>query len=325
MDDPMIPPYEPIAIPLPTPFPVGPINVYLLKSDPVTLIDAGALLPEAWQVFESALKEHGLAVGDIQRVFLTHHHLDHVGLLPGILEINRAEVWAHPDNALHYALTYSFDDGYRRFFRDLMFEMGVPQDHTETIIDRRKNIQPLIAPYPVDITFTDGGTAGPFTTYFVPGHSATDTLLLDHKAGITFTGDHILERVNPNPILRRPIEGQERPKSLLEYRDSLRRTHGLCLGRCYPGHGEPFDDHRRVVEGIVSQHRRRRRRLTELASPEGMTPYAFSKALYPRQKIGDTFMCLSVTVGHLEALADTDRMILERRDGIIHYRLPETG
>lgn len=314
---------EPIAISLPTPFAVGAVNVYLLKTEPVTIIDAGTLLPEAWEAFEAGLKSHGFAVSDIQRVILTHHHLDHVGLLPGILERVRAEVWAHPDNELHYALTYSLDGGYRWFFRDLMHEMGVPQDITEQLIDRRKSLAPLIAPYPVDKTFTDGGAAGSFTTYFVPGHSATDTLLVDQKAGITFTGDHILERVSPNPLLRRPVEGQPRPKSLLEYRDSLRRTHSLCLGRCYPGHGAPFDDHRRVVEGIVSQHRRRRRRLLELATQEGMTPYAFSKALYSRQQMGDTFMCLSVTVGHLEALAESGQMILEVRDGIIHYQLAE--
>ena len=66
-----------ISISLPTPFYIGAVNVYLIKEDPITLIDTGPKTKEAIDALRTGLRSAGLAVSDIRRIVLTHAHEDH--------------------------------------------------------------------------------------------------------------------------------------------------------------------------------------------------------------------------------------------------------
>lgn len=66
---------------IPTPFPVGDVNVYAVKGEKLTLVDAGPKTDEAWEALKSQLKELNLTPGDFEQVVLTHHHPDHAGSL----------------------------------------------------------------------------------------------------------------------------------------------------------------------------------------------------------------------------------------------------
>src|SRR3982750_3696878 len=67
------------AIPLPLAY-VGTVNAWLLRGDPITLIDTGPREERALAALETGLGRHGLRVEDIELVLATHHHLDHAGL-----------------------------------------------------------------------------------------------------------------------------------------------------------------------------------------------------------------------------------------------------
>ena len=78
--------------------PGGVMNISLLVGDGrITAVDAG--LPGSATAILDYLEEIGLAPQAIRRVIITHHHLDHVGGLPELLERSGAEVWAHRDDA----------------------------------------------------------------------------------------------------------------------------------------------------------------------------------------------------------------------------------
>src|SRR5262249_13288737 len=80
---------------LPTPFPVGPVNVWLLRGDPLTLVDAGPHTPEALATLERGLGELGVRLEDIEQLVLTHQHPDHVGLAATVVERSGCPVAAH--------------------------------------------------------------------------------------------------------------------------------------------------------------------------------------------------------------------------------------
>jgi glyoxylase-like metal-dependent hydrolase (beta-lactamase superfamily II) len=85
-----------IPISLPTPFYIGPVNVYLIKEDPVTLIDTGPKTPEAIAALRSGLRSAGLSVNNIRRIVLTHAHEDHCGLARSLRdEAKDADVYVH--------------------------------------------------------------------------------------------------------------------------------------------------------------------------------------------------------------------------------------
>src|SRR2546425_257929 len=85
-----------IPITLPTPFYIGPVNVYLIKEDPVTLIDTGPKTKETVDVLRAGMRQAGILISDIRRIVLTHAHEDHCGLARALRdEANEAQVFAH--------------------------------------------------------------------------------------------------------------------------------------------------------------------------------------------------------------------------------------
>jgi glyoxylase-like metal-dependent hydrolase (beta-lactamase superfamily II) len=85
-------------ITLPTPFPIGPVNVYLVESESLTLVDAGPKTDEAWESLKQQLRVRGYSPSNIEQVVLTHHHIDHVGLLDFLRENGDIRVIGHPRN-----------------------------------------------------------------------------------------------------------------------------------------------------------------------------------------------------------------------------------
>ncbi len=84
------------GIPLPIRFQDGPVNAYLAEGDPLTLIDCGTRTDATYEALVKALSDKGYRLSDIQRLVITHHHTDHLGLAERIVAESGAEVWAHP-------------------------------------------------------------------------------------------------------------------------------------------------------------------------------------------------------------------------------------
>jgi len=314
-----MPDEAPILLRIATPFPVGPVNVFLIKGELLTLVDTGVRSEESLAVLEAGLKEQGVALRDLERVLLTHHHTDHMGLLAHIMAESGAESWGHPDLVEQSDLAHAHDDAHQQFFLEIMEEFGVPAETREQAMRLWDSYSEFTEPFTLTHPFTDAGKAGPFTTHFVPGHSATDTVLVHESAGYSLVGDHLLQLFNPNPLLRRPAPGQARPRALMEFRDSLERSHALTLGICYPGHGAPFPDHRRVIEGIQRQHERKNARILAMAQEGDITPHAVVGRLFPRLEVQHLYLGLSVAVGHLELLEAEGLLRRTLRDGVAHY------
>ena len=61
-------------IEVPTPFAVGPVNVYLLAGEVLTLIDAGPLTNDAWQALSQGIEQIGYKLSDICAVHTGHFY-----------------------------------------------------------------------------------------------------------------------------------------------------------------------------------------------------------------------------------------------------------
>lgn len=307
-------------IEIPTPFPVGPVNVFLWKGDPLTLIDTGPRTEEAYDALRQGLADQGVAIADLERVILTHHHVDHVGLLRRILDESNAKSYAHPDVPSEHHPHGGDPAAWEAYLAGMFREFGVPEEAIGIVFSFLGEFRKLTESYHIDIDFEDGGAIAPFTTYFVPGHSVSDSLIVNHEDGYAIVGDHILETTNPNPLIHRPVRPDApRMKSLVAYQRSLRRSHGLELGLCFPGHGAPFTDHRRVIDGILAKHNRREGRVLKRLDPAGSTPYQIATQLYPDMPPETIYLILSVAAGHLEVLEEKGLVRSEIREGIRYF------
>lgn len=81
---------------LPTPWEVGPVQIYVVLGDPLTLIDTGVKSPASRAALEAAFDALGHGLEEVERVILTHHHGDHLGQAQSLRGAGaELEVWAH--------------------------------------------------------------------------------------------------------------------------------------------------------------------------------------------------------------------------------------
>ena len=312
---------EIIRIPLPTPFPVGSVNAFLVKDDPPILVDAGMKTEEGYQRLVSALGKHGLNVGDLGLVFLTHAHLDHIGLVSRILDESRAEVYAHPHAVKVCGMYEQEMRDTQRFLDETMRRFGVPDKMVDKILAEREGLEAFAPQAVLQHVIEDGESVAGFTAYHVPGHSASDTVFYHPEWRIAFTGDHVLPNVTPNPLLRRKGPGQPRAKSLVEYERSLQRTRSLDIETCYPGHGPSFGDHRKVIDHLLTRHERRTSVVRSALEQGRLTPYQVAMILFPRISYKVLHLGLSVAIGHLDVLDDQGIAAQEEENGVVRYGL----
>jgi glyoxylase-like metal-dependent hydrolase (beta-lactamase superfamily II) len=311
---------EVVRIELPTHYPIGPVNVFLIKDDPLTLVDAGLNNDESWALVEQGVRAAGCEVSDIERVLLTHGHTDHVGLLRRVLDVADAKVYAHtycaerlrdPEKGEALASTYIFD---------MLLECGVPAAHVDKVREVRASFKDLRITAPVDGDLEDGDTIGRYTVHHAPGHSPADILFVDEPSRTAFTGDHIIESVTPVAMLRPVAPGEPRPKMLVEFVASLRKTRDLDLDVCYSGHGKPVTDHCAAIDKILSKQDRRTNRVRTILAEGEVTPYQMCQSLFGTLKDAFMHMSMAVALGHLDALEHEGEAVSETRDGVLYFR-----
>lgn len=309
-----------VTISLPTPFPVGPVNVFLVKGDPLILVDTGLRSEESYALLTAALGEHGVGIGDLDAILVTHGHRDHMGLLGRILAESDAEAYAHPRVSDEGQDSDAGGAARKQFYINIMTEFGVPDEVIEEANSLYERFRAFSEPYTIAHTVNDLDVALGYRVYHVPGHSPSDTLFVREADGVSFTGDHILVGSNPNPLLRRTRPGEAREKSLVEYQASLRRTRELELGVCYPGHGEPIADHVAVVDRILGRQEKRSEQVMKLVREGKDTPYAVSRGLFPDLPTNALHLGLSIAVGHLEVLEERGVLASRHDAGVLRFQ-----
>lgn len=304
------------TIEVPTPFPIGPVNCFLLLREQVVLFDTGPRTDEAWEQLVAGLAAHGVSPRDVDTVVITHGHLDHVGNLARFLDASGAEAYAHP---LAVARLKRHEDDRteaRQFVYDIMIELGAPEEISQAVADRRDSIRAFSEVVMIEHEIADDSIVVGLRALHVPGHSPSDSIFVDKAAKTAIGGDHVLTVTNPNPLIRRPEAGQAREKSLVEYQASLRRTRALGLDRLWPGHGGCIEDPAAAIDAILARHERRCRRLRAAIADHGpATPFDLVQRLHPRLDVYYTDLGLSSVLGHLEVLEARGEVSLQHEDG----------
>jgi glyoxylase-like metal-dependent hydrolase (beta-lactamase superfamily II) len=311
---------DPVPIPLPH---VGSVNTWLLRGDPLTLIDTGPRSDQALDALEGGLRLRGLGIEDIELVIGTHHHHDHVGLAATIKRRSAARI-AMIEAGADYAARY-FDNVTRDrlFSRELMLTHGVPEalfEPTEALWDY---IGATAEPFDVDLRLHEGDTiraAGrELRVVTRPGHSATDTLFVDASARVGFVGDHLLAQISPNTeIYETAGTGRSRPR--VDYLGGLRRTARMPLHRFLPGHGPIVHSARERVRRELAQHRRRCRRVIRILEEKPATAFEIGREIWRERVVREQpLLVVWEVLGHLDLMLAAG-IAEERIDGDGRWR-----
>lgn len=315
---------------IPTPFQVGRVNAWLIEDDPLTLVDTGPNSGKALDELERQLRALGHRVEEIGLLVITHQHIDHLGLVEIVAKRSGAEV-AAIDSLAPYLASYSASaENDDRFAAGLMLRHGIPEDMVTVLRAVSSGFRMWGAGARVDSPLRDGGLLKlrdrTLEVQLRPGHSPSDTLFWDADRSILLGGDHLLAHISSNPLLARPLDGSAaRPRALLAYLDSMRRTRELPASIVLPGHGEPITDHGRLIDSRFALHERRAMKLFDLISEQPKTAHELAHELWGDVAVTQAFLTLSEVIGHLDILIDRGLAEEVEERGIVRFRARRTG
>jgi glyoxylase-like metal-dependent hydrolase (beta-lactamase superfamily II) len=313
------------CLPVPTPFAVGRINCYLIEDDPLTLLDAGPNSATSLTALEDALLAHGHRVENLERIVVTHQHIDHIGLVEILAKRSGAEVCAL-DRLAPWLADYKrqMEDN-DTFSAAIMLRNGIPQDVVHALRAVSASFRAWGAAAHVTRPLGVGESlefaSREWRVLHRPGHSPSDTVFWDEASGELFGGDHLIKHISSNPLISKPLEGDahERPRALMTYLDSLRLTRTMDLSVVYPGHGDPVEDHRILIDERLRMHERRADKLYGLIAQRPRNAYELAQEMWGNVAVTQAFLTLSEVLGHVDVLTDEGRVREREADGVVRF------
>ena len=211
-------------------------SCYLLKAkDGHLLIDCGNLYDK--KAFLSNIRKFGIAITDINYLFLTHHHNDHCGLLTFLLSVNPkiqvimsrkcSEYLKAGSHFKHINEHYS-----NNMLRHIISAYSKLGKHSESFDPYFKRDEDLIIDCDNDIILPELGIDGKIL--FVQGHTKDSISIV--LGNVAFVGDAARNMMNFTGTPYQPILLYD----LEECYKSWNKLIEAGAKIIYPAHGRPF-------------------------------------------------------------------------------------
>lgn len=310
--------------------PLRDLNIYVIVSKGEALfIDTGFRQPDCREPLMKGIQELGIPWEKI-RLFLTHMHSDHAGQTDIFTSHGCSAYMSAVD--IHWLRRMIKGRGRPDISRRLL-ENGFPREELKQA--DRGNPMYAFAPK-ADLTLnpvTDGSRipVGNLDVRMIQtgGHTPGHCCLYLEKAGILFSGDHILYDISPNITIWPGVED-----SLGTYLESLKRVDALPFVTAYPAHRELHADPHGRIQELLAHHKNRLQEALGLVQKyPGSTGYEIGSRMkwsircsgWQDFPVTQKWFAVAETMAHLDWLERRGQVYLKEREGIIHVYPARTG
>ncbi len=311
-----------IKMVVPTPFNVGPVNIYLIKGDALTLIDTGPRHMETWKIVQMEFKKLHLQIRDIDQIILTHHHTDHVGLVEEILDQKVVPVYSHPKAAPYLERDHEYMQMREEYFTILYRLHGVPLQLLAKLKEVETYLRQFEAPVKVNHFLQEGDRLPGHDGWEIietPGHSPDHISLYRHSTSEMIGGDHIIKHISSNAFVEPGYGSIERPRALVVYQQALEKLLKYTISVVYAGHGEEVYDVHSLIKKRVKKQAERADHIYSLINTE-ISSFELSQNLFPHLYLKELPLTMSEVIGHIDLLVEQGRLTIEREEERFIFR-----
>ena len=300
-------------------------NAYLLGLEDgatTTLVDTGIADADTRGQLRDGLARYDVEFADVERIFLTHHHADHVGLAGEIQAESDCEVLVHEADAPLVEQRPDAVEAVDDRLRNCIDAWGMPDDKQEELLAFLDGTAGIGGDPPEVTTFEGGETfdlgSVELESVHMPGHAAgLAGYVFDGRDGEeVFSGDALLPYYTPN------VGGADTrvDGALAKYLETLAGIVERDYARAWPGHRGPIVDPAGRAADIVVHHRERTERVLAVLEDGPATPWEVSAELFGSLEYIHILHGPGEAHAHLEHLEDAG---VVGRDGPA-YELLET-
>ena len=93
----------------------------------------------------------------------------------------------------------------------------------------------------------------------------------------------------------------------------------MDLDLVLPGHGDPIDDHRSLIDERFRMHARRAEKLHGLIAERPRTAHELAQALWGNIAVTQAYLTLSEVLGHTDLLVNEGRVREVEDDGVVRF------
>ncbi|MCQ6276051.1 MBL fold metallo-hydrolase [Bacillus sp. V3B] len=296
---------------LPYSFGMEQVNCYLFKgSNGYTVVDTGSYSQVGINIWENLM-----ALGmKMEKVVLTHFHIDHIGLAKWFQEKHGIPV---------YISKLGYQEIIRRQDKNYVnFILNMFEQHGTTSFSHMKEKDDSTPFYEFEpnglFDYNENVQLGndKYEVIWTPGHCYDHMCFYQREKQIMVVGDHILEKLSP--VILRESEIDQNP--LMAYFNSLDKVKDYEVKLALPGHGNIMESLDQRMEEIKSGHIHRMDQIIDSVREEEKTAWQLCQETYRNAHLFTPFMATITRCMYLESQVKIKSYL---KEGIQYYYLNE--